>query len=103
MMMLPNRRIQPHSFPPFHVFHFFFIRFDECTAAKVAVSMVLGGSEHGSVYKYLEGFRSVDKTTDTADPGNSADFSVTVENTGVNVLSCCDGDIEDISVVVSSS
>jgi len=26
-------------------------------AAKVAVSMVLGGSEHGSVYKYLEGFR----------------------------------------------
>ena len=26
-------------------------------SAKVAVSMVLGGSEHGSVYKYLEGFR----------------------------------------------
>lgn len=26
-------------------------------SAKIAVSMVLGGSEHGSVYKYLEGFR----------------------------------------------
>ena len=26
-------------------------------AAKVAVSMVLAGSEHGSVYKYLESFR----------------------------------------------
>jgi ribosomal RNA assembly protein len=26
-------------------------------AAKIAVSMVLGGSEHGSVYKYLEGFK----------------------------------------------
>ncbi len=26
-------------------------------AAKVAISMVLGGSEHGSVYKYLESFR----------------------------------------------
>ena len=26
-------------------------------AAKVAISMVLGGSEHGSVYKYLENFR----------------------------------------------
>lgn len=26
-------------------------------ASKVAVSMVLAGSEHGSVYKYLEGFR----------------------------------------------
>ena len=26
-------------------------------AAKVAVSMVLGGSEHGSVYKFLEGFK----------------------------------------------
>ena len=25
--------------------------------AKVAISMVLSGSEHGSVYKYLEGFR----------------------------------------------
>ena len=26
-------------------------------AAKVAISMVLSGSEHGSVYKYLESFR----------------------------------------------
>ena len=26
-------------------------------AAKVAVSMVLGGSDHGSVYKFLEGFK----------------------------------------------
>ena len=30
---------------------------DGLEAAKVAVSMVLGGSEHGSVYKYLESFR----------------------------------------------
>ena len=30
---------------------------DGLESAKVAVSMVLGGSEHGSVYKYLEGFR----------------------------------------------
>ena len=26
-------------------------------AAKVAISMVLAGSEHGAVYKYLESFR----------------------------------------------
>ena len=30
---------------------------DGLEASKVAVSMVLAGSEHGSVYKYLEGFR----------------------------------------------
>ena len=30
---------------------------DGLEAAKVAVSMVLAGSEHGSVYKYLESFR----------------------------------------------
>ena len=30
---------------------------DGLESAKIAVSMVLGGSEHGSVYKYLEGFR----------------------------------------------
>ena len=30
---------------------------DGLEAAKVAISMVLSGSEHGSVYKYLESFR----------------------------------------------
>ena len=30
---------------------------DGLEAAKVAVSMVLAGSEHGSVYKYLESFQ----------------------------------------------
>ena len=34
---------------------------DGFEAAKVAISMVLAGSEHGSVYKYLESFRRRNK------------------------------------------